>query len=312
MALTASASCKPKILFVFMTIITIAQIINSRLDTILITKFNESVSNIFYTKIIKFYENNYKDLELGKLTYRINSVPTVLREITTDLVTWILPKILTVVIINCYFFKINFMLGFISILFITGITYYNLNYSKPCINLSNQRYNTYEQKSEFIQDRLSNLYSVYSTWNTNTEIDNYKVLTKKFKDTVNDENDKEFDITAYSVNSYGYASINIVAGNIYVCYTQVIKAPLPEELSLPTPSYTSVQKITYKITKRLPYLTYKSNIKEISYTNDGLKYKTNGANGICKKIKDNPGGYITGKEGKLFCYKKKIKKINKV
>lgn len=137
-------------------------------------------------------------------------------------------------------------------------------------------------------------------------------ITKKFKDTVNDENDKEFDITAYSVNSYGYASINIVAGNIYVCYTQVIKAPLPEELSLPTPSYTSVQKITYKITKRLPYLTYKSNIKEISYTNDGLKYKTNGANGICKKIKDNPGGYITGKEGKLFCYKKKIKKINKV
>ncbi len=171
-----------KILFVFMTIITIAQIINSRLDTILITKFNESVSNIFYTKIIKFYENNYKDLELGKLTYRINSVPTVLREITTDLVTWILPKILTVVIINCYFFKINFMLGLISILFITGITYYNLNYSKPCINLSNQRYNTYEQKSEFIQDRLSNLYSVYSTGNTNTEIDNYKVLTKKFKD----------------------------------------------------------------------------------------------------------------------------------
>lgn len=170
-----------KILFAFMTIITIAQIINSKLDAILITNFNESVSNIFYTKIIKFYENNYKDLELGKLSYRINSVPTVLREITTDLVTWVLPKILTVLIINCYFFKINFILGLISILFIIGISYYNITYSKPCINLSNQRYNTYEQKSEFIQDRLSNLYSVYSTGNTNTEIDNYKVLTRKFK-----------------------------------------------------------------------------------------------------------------------------------
>jgi hypothetical protein len=133
-------------------------------------------------------------------------------------------------------------------------------------------------------------------------------ITKKFID----ENNKEYDITAYSINSYGYASINIVASDIYVCYTQVIEAPLPEELALPTPSYTSVQKITYKITKKYPYLTYKSNIKEISYPNDGLKYKTNGANGICKKIKDNPEGYITGKEGKLFCYKKKIKKINKV
>ena len=135
-------------------------------------------------------------------------------------------------------------------------------------------------------------------------------ITKKFKDIVKDENDKEYDITAYSVNSYGYASINIVAGNIYVCYTQVIKAPYLEELP-----YTSVQKITYRITKRLLYLTYRSNIQEISYSNDGSKYKTKddkeNSTGICKKIKDNPGGYITDKEGKLFCYKKKIKKINK-
>jgi hypothetical protein len=133
-------------------------------------------------------------------------------------------------------------------------------------------------------------------------------ITKKFID----ENNKEYDITAYSINSYGYASINIVASDIYVCYTQVIEAPLPEELALPTPSYTSVQKITYKITKKYPYLTYKSNIKEIGYNDDLLNYKTNGTDGICKKIKDNPKGYITGKEGKLFCYKKKIKKINKV
>jgi hypothetical protein len=133
-------------------------------------------------------------------------------------------------------------------------------------------------------------------------------ITKKFID----ENNKEYDITAYSINSYGYASINIVASDIYVCYTQVIEAPLPEELALPTPSYTSVQKITYKITKKYPYLTYKSNIKEIGYYNDLLNYKTNGTDGICKKIKDDPKGYITGKEGKLFCYKKKIKKINKV
>ena len=130
-------------------------------------------------------------------------------------------------------------------------------------------------------------------------------ITEKFKDIVKDENDKEYDITAYSVNSYGYASINIVAGNIDVCYTQVIKAPLPKELS-----YTSVQKITYTITKRLPYLTFISNIQEISFSNDANNpiYKPQG---ICKKIKDNPMGYITDKKGKLFCYKKKIKKINK-
>ena len=133
-------------------------------------------------------------------------------------------------------------------------------------------------------------------------------ITKKFID--ENEKDKEYDITAYSINSYGYASINIGASNINVCYTQVIKAPLPEELALPAPLYTSVQKITYKIMKRYPYLSYKSNIQEITYSDYGTIYKTNDTNGICEKIKDDQAGYVTGKEGKLFCYKKKIKKIS--
>jgi hypothetical protein len=133
-------------------------------------------------------------------------------------------------------------------------------------------------------------------------------ITKKFID--ENEKDKEYDITAYSINSYGYASINIGASNINVCYTQVIKAPHTEELRISAPLYTSVQKITYKIMKKYPYLSYKSTIQEISYSNYGTIYNTKDDNGICKKIKDDPKGYVTGKEGKLFCYKKKIKKIS--
>jgi len=170
-----------KILFVFMSIITIAQVINSKLDTKLITNFNESISNIFFEKIINFYENNYKDLELGKLTFRINQVPTVMRELTTDLITWVLPKFFTVLIINFYFFKINTMLGLISVFFIVALVYYNISNIKPCINLSNERYNLYEDKSEFIQDKLSNLYSIYSSGNSKSEIENYKEVTKNFK-----------------------------------------------------------------------------------------------------------------------------------
>jgi hypothetical protein len=133
-------------------------------------------------------------------------------------------------------------------------------------------------------------------------------ISKKFID--ENEKDKEYDITAYSINSYGYASINIGANNINVCYTQVIKAPHTEELQLSAPLYTSVQKITYKIMTRYPYLSYKSTIQEISYFNYETIYKTNNTNGTCNKIKYDPEGYVTGKEGKLFCYKKKIKKIS--
>ena len=172
-----------KILLTLITISTVAQIINSRLDSTLITNFNESISNIFFEKIINFYENNYADLELGKLTFRINSVPTVMRELTTDLVTWVLPKFLTILIINLYFFKINILLGLTSIFFLILISYYNFNNMQPCINLSNDRYNLYEYKTENIQDKLSNLYSIYSSGNSQKEIDNYKIINKQFKHT---------------------------------------------------------------------------------------------------------------------------------
>ena len=54
---------------------------------------------------------------------------------------------------------------------------------QPCINLSNDRYNLYEYKTENIQDKLSNLYSIYSSGNSQKEIDNYKIINKQFKDT---------------------------------------------------------------------------------------------------------------------------------
>ena len=125
-----------------------------------------------------------------------------------------------------------------------------------------------------------------------------------------DENDgKIYVITAYSINSYGYVSINIGISYINVCYTQVVYKQLEKKLALQETSYTSVKKITYKIKKKDSNLTYKSTIEEISYSNYGTIYDTNG---ICKQINNDSLGYITGKEGKLFCFKKNIKKIKKI
>ena len=170
-----------KQIIILMVIINIMQTFISRLEIFLIPEFNEYVSNSFFEKIIKHYENNYTDLELGKILTRINILPTVLREVTTDFFNWILPKLLTIIVINCYFFKNDNILAFISVLFLIIIIYMNMNYFNECINLSHEKYLNYEEKSENLQDKLSNLYSIYSSGNINEEIENFKETSTKFK-----------------------------------------------------------------------------------------------------------------------------------
>lgn len=170
-----------KKLIMFMIIVGSAQAVVSKLDIFLIPELNEIVSNVFFEKILYYYENNYADLELGKLLTRINGLPSVLREITTDLFNWVLPKIITIVIINIYFFSIDKILGLMSFIIILLILYINYASFKPCVKISNNRYETYENKSEILQDKLSNLFSVYSSGSINEEINSFKEITNDFK-----------------------------------------------------------------------------------------------------------------------------------
>ena len=167
---------------ILMTITNIAQIICSKLDTIIIPRFNEFTTNKLFEKILKFYENNYADLELGKILSRINSLPSILRELTTDLFNWIIPKLFTIIIINLYFTYHNKTLGLISFMFLIFILYYNYNKYIECIELSNKRYLVYEERAETVQDKLSNLYAIYSASKVNDEINEFKSTTTKFKD----------------------------------------------------------------------------------------------------------------------------------
>jgi len=165
----------------FMLIIIISQSITAKIDVFLIPEFNETISNTLFEKIIKHYENNYTDLELGKILTRVNGLPSTLREVTTDLFNWVVPKLLTVIIINYYFFIHDKTLGLISI-GILGLIFWNNYVSfKPCIDLSYERYKNYEEKSENLQDKLSNLYSIYSAGNVNYEIKDFNNMTANFK-----------------------------------------------------------------------------------------------------------------------------------
>lgn len=170
-----------KILFSFMFIILTANFLHSKLETHLVANFNEILQNTFFEKILYFYENNYSDLELGKIITRINTLPAVIRELTTDLFSWVIPKFLTVLIINIYLFTINKKLGCMSLLFLVCIIIYNMYAFTPCVNLATNRHTLLENKSEQIQDKLSNLFNIYSAANADNEIKFFKNINEEYK-----------------------------------------------------------------------------------------------------------------------------------
>jgi ABC-type multidrug transport system fused ATPase/permease subunit len=209
-----------KKLFIFMIIITIAHAINSKLDIFLIPEFSESITNQFFEKIVKHYQNNYTDLELGKILTRINGLPTVLREVTTDLFNWIIPKLFTIIIINIYFFTVNQYIGLTSISLLSIIILYNLNTFNSCVELCNTKYNNFEDKSEQLQDKLSNLYSIYSSGNVDYEINEYNNISKEFKKSHRDALNCSY--TMKTINSY-FTSLTLITLSILLVYLYINK-----------------------------------------------------------------------------------------
>ncbi len=165
---------------ILLSIVKVSDGIIHHIESKLIPQFNEYILNYIYTNLLIKYQNNFTDLELGKIISRINTIPTIMRELSTDITIWVFPKFVAVVIIQCYFFYLNSQLGLVSLIMILIMFAINYYLSKRCIPLSFSRHDLLEKNSEEVQDKLSNLSSIYATGKMKHEIKNYVLGTKKY------------------------------------------------------------------------------------------------------------------------------------
>ena len=169
-----------KVIF-FTIFVNICYSIMGYLDSIIIPKFNEYIVNHIYKKLLLYYQNSYNDLELGKIVSRLNTLPNIIRELTTDLFSWLLPRILSIIVINIYLFYIDPKLAMISSgLFIILLVYNFMSYN-TCIKISEDRYKKFEDRAEETQDKLSNLFAIYSSGNVKEEIKNYEKINTSYR-----------------------------------------------------------------------------------------------------------------------------------
>jgi ABC-type multidrug transport system fused ATPase/permease subunit len=165
----------------FTLFVNLSYSIMGYLDSIIIPQFNEYIVNYIYKKLLLNYQNSYTDLELGKIVSRLNTLPSILRELTSDLFNWLLPRALSIIVINIYLFYIDKKLAIISISLLVILFWYNLVTYDKCIKISEDRYKNYENKAEALQDKLANLFTIYSSGNINNEIKKYEETNAEYR-----------------------------------------------------------------------------------------------------------------------------------
>lgn len=126
--------------------------------------------------------------------------------------------------------------------------------------------------------------------------------TTKVKDEI--VNNK-FEIEAYALNSYGYATIT-TGDSVSICYKQIIKDidDTTKKASGTSSSGTTITEITYKVN------TMDKTIVVEKHENPRAAINTYKNKEVCEKIKKQKRGYITSLDHKTVCYMKKDKKAN--
>ncbi len=150
-------------------------------ESILLPEIHAHYVNFIFNNIILKYKNEYTDLDMGSIIGKITAIPTIMREITSDVSAWILPRILSIIVINIYFFFIHWKLGVLSVLLIGIFILINMNRFDRCVDAATARQHQMDKKNSEVSDKLNNLYSIYSAGDIKDEIEKYETNTLKVK-----------------------------------------------------------------------------------------------------------------------------------
>jgi len=165
---------------IVLTIIYLAYILMGYVEIKFLPKMNEYVINFIYKNILLKNKNNYTDIEFGKIISRTNLLPTTLRDFNNLVFIWIIPRGISIILINLYFFYVDYRLGLLSTFIVLLMIIYNINNYDKCVDTSAIRYKYFENKSEEIHDKLSNIFSIYSAGMIDKELGSFYKNTDKY------------------------------------------------------------------------------------------------------------------------------------
>ncbi len=144
------------------------------LEIKIIPEIHGYMFNYIYKNLLIKYQDEFPDFELGKIISRVDNIPANFNNTLTTICKWILPQMLTIIIINIYFFYLSWELGLTSISLIIIFLVVNYFFFNRCTVSSHERHVIFENAAEKTQDNLSNIHSIYAAGKIDDEIKNFK------------------------------------------------------------------------------------------------------------------------------------------
>ena len=182
-----------------------AYLISDYMEKILIPKLTEFYINYIFKNILKLHESDYIDIDMSYIYSLFENIGYSYREGFITFCNYIFPQICTIILLIIYFFYNNLFFGLC--VFLSLVIYLFLNYflSFSLSNKSKERSNTYKKKMSYANDKMLNLFAIYSYGNIDNEINDFNINTKFFKKSYDDNLSELYKIKIIN-NIYNYTS----------------------------------------------------------------------------------------------------------
>lgn len=222
---------------------------------------NYIMKNLYYR-----YETEYQELELGKINNQLSIIPGNFTEFVSVVFEYILPRIIIIICIIIYFFFIHIQIGFVSLFLFGGLVLFYQMKMRTCVELSHQRHKMFQDISEDVQDKLSNLATIYTSGQVDNEIEWNKKTHHKFGEVYYQQN-----VCTNTIKTYAYV-FNTVYFIVLISFTLYLyKKGEITSTSFIALFMTTLYLFTYlvRLTTNFPSLVLKMGI--IEKTDDFLK-----------------------------------------
>lgn len=151
----------------------------------IIPKFFYFLRTRLFDKIIDRYQVDYKELNSGYILYNFEHLPSSFRRLMTELLQEYIPNILAIIVCICYLFYTNVAIGGIVLAGIVVFIIIVLCTLKTSVVLSTEEHKSFEESNEHIQDRLNNLFDIYTSGTEKAEKQEFKELENNLKSVMN-------------------------------------------------------------------------------------------------------------------------------
>lgn len=177
-----------KILISF-ALIVVAWIINALsyytsnvADAYLTPHFVSYLRNFIMEKLFIKYENKYDEIKIGIINSKLLLLPEMMKEMFDISLNYIIPKSLIVIVISIYLAFLDYRIGIICLLSFIFL-YFTIKYTiNKCINLTKGSQKFFEDINEIYKDKLSNIFSIFSSNKIKDEIKNTSEDNEKYRD----------------------------------------------------------------------------------------------------------------------------------